>query len=160
MAYRASVKVMSGGKTREIKLEDFFVLPDKDVHHENILQPNEVITEIIVPHPKLGTRAVYLKQAEKETFDWPIADVAAVLTIQGGICKDASIVMGASSPIPHRAVEAEAMLKGKPVTEELARKAARASLEKATPLADNGYKVLIFDAIIRRAILQAAGKTA
>ncbi|HZS47839.1 MAG TPA: FAD binding domain-containing protein [Blastocatellia bacterium] len=159
MAFHASVKVLGGDKTREIKLEDFFVLPDKDVHHENILQPNEVITEIMVPHPKPGTHSVYLKQAEKETFDWPIADVVAVLTMQGGICKEASIVMGAASPVPHRAKEAEEMLKGKRVTESLARAAAKASLEKATPLADNGYKVLIFDAIIRRAILQAA-KTA
>lgn len=66
----------------------------------------------------------------------------------------ASIVLGAAAPVPWRARTAEAALIGKPVTEETA----RAALVGATPLRENGHKVPIFEAVVRRTILQAAGR--
>jgi xanthine dehydrogenase YagS FAD-binding subunit len=74
-------------------------------------------------------------------------------------CKSASVVLGAAAPIPHRAVEAEALLKGKPIDANTARAAARAALEKASPMTQNAYKIPVFTAVIERAILMAAGKS-
>jgi xanthine dehydrogenase YagS FAD-binding subunit len=98
-----------------------------------------------------------LKQGEKESFDWPIADVAVVLELDGETCKQASIVLGAAAPVPKRAAEAEKALAGKKIDEAVARLAADAAMNGATPLAQNGYKIPIFKAIVRRAILAAAG---
>ncbi len=148
--------VLTGPKgTREMTLEEFFVTPEKDVTRENSLQAQELITEIRLPAVSANTRSAHIKQGEKESFDWPIADVAAVIEQSGGRCTRASIVLGAAAPVPMRAKAAEAALLGKPVNEETARAAAQAAIAEATPLSRNGYKVSVFAAVIRRTILRA-----
>lgn len=149
--------VLTGPKgPREISLEEFFVLPEKDVTRENSLQAQELVTEIRLPAIAAGTRSAHIKQGEKESFDWPIADVAVVLEQSGGRCTRAAVVLGAAAPVPWRAQEAETALVGKAVNEESARAAAKAAVNGATPLAKNGYKIPVFEAVVRRTILKAA----
>ena len=158
VALGATIEI-SGDKNvkREVKLEEFFTLPNVDVTRENSLQPGEIITEIRVPALPKGAKSAYIKQGEKESFDWPIAEVAAVIEKDGATCKSASIVLGAASPVPRRAKEAEAALKGKPITRDNAYAAAKAALADASPMTQNGYKLPVFEAIITRTILAAAG---
>ena len=141
---------------REIALEEFFITPEKNVQRENSLGAGELVTEIHVPAPANGLRSVYLKQREKESFDWPVAEVAVALRCAGNRCSQASIVLGAAAPVPWRARGAEAALTGQAINPETAHAAAKAALEGATPLSQNAYKVPIFEAVIRRAILAAA----
>ena len=63
----------------------------------------------------------------------------------GDTCKRPSIVLGAASPIPYRAVETEKLLAGKKIDKKNAREAAKATLKNATPLALNAYKVPLFE---------------
>jgi xanthine dehydrogenase YagS FAD-binding subunit len=101
---------------------------------------------------------VHLRQGEKESFDWPIADVAVVLDIgPDRICRGAAVVLGAAAPVPHRAKAAEAALIGKSIDEEVARAAGRAALAGAAPLTRNAYKLPIFETLVWRAILAASG---
>ncbi|MEA2708838.1 MAG: xanthine dehydrogenase YagS FAD-binding subunit [Phycisphaerales bacterium] len=145
------------GAKREMKLEEFFILPNVDVTRENKLQPGEILTEIRIPALPKGARSAYIKQGEKESMDWPVAEAAAVLEMDGDKCKSASIVLGAASPVPRRAKEAQTALKGESVTVELARAAAEATLADASPMTNNGYKIPLFTTIISRTILAAAG---
>jgi xanthine dehydrogenase YagS FAD-binding subunit len=152
--------VRAGGEKRTVRLEDFFLLPDADLHRENDLKPGEILTAILIPPQAEGTRSAHLKQGEKEAFDWPIADVAAVIeTGPDGTCRRASIVLGAAAPVPFRARQAEAALAGKPLTDEVVRSAARAALAGAAPLSKNAYKLPIFETLVRRAVLAAAGQS-
>lgn len=147
----------AAGKTRMFTLEEFFVLPDRDIHGENDLRPGEILAAVLLPKPAAGARSVHLKQGEKDSFDWPIAEVAVLLERdEAGITRKASIVLGAAAPVPHRAAAAEAALRGKPVREDTAREAARAALSGAAPLSKNAYKLPIFETLVRRAILAAA----
>ncbi len=155
VAFGARVKLAGPGGERELALEEFFTAPEKSVMVENALAPDELVTEVIVP--STSARSAYLKQGEKESFDWPIADVAAVLELDGRTCKRASIVLGSAAPVPLRAKEAEAALAGRAVDERSADAAARAALAGATPLGKNAYKVPVFQAVIRRTILAAVG---
>jgi xanthine dehydrogenase YagS FAD-binding subunit len=91
-----------------------------------------------------------MKLGEKESFDWPIAEVAVVLGSKP------AVVLGAAAPIPWRASAAERILADKPIDEETARAAARAAMQGARPLGNNGYKLPIFETVIRRTILAAA----
>ena len=68
----------------------------------------------------------------------------------------AAVILGAAAPVPHRANAAAAVLSGKRVDETVAAQAARAALDGATPLAKNAYKLPLFEALVRRAILRAA----
>ncbi len=144
------------GTARRILLEDFFVLPDRDVQRENDLKPQEILTAIRLPKPSAGLRMAHIKQGEKDSFDWPIADVAVALDLDaGGTCRRAAIVLGAAAPVPHRAIAAEAALVGKRIDENAAAEAGRAALEGATPLSKNGYKLPLFETVVRRAIIKA-----
>ncbi len=146
------------GAVRRVRLENFFVPPGQDLHRENGLRPHEILTAIELPPPPAGARMVHLKQGETDSFDWPLADVAVVVELDADRrCTNAAIILGAAAPVPHRAIEAEAVLLGKIIDEQAARDAAHAALAGATPLEKNTYKLPLFEALVRRAILQAVG---
>jgi len=151
------VLVNAKGQRREVLLDDFYLLPDKDIHRENDLRLGEVLTAVVLPKLETGIHSAHLKQGEKDSFDWPLADVAVLLDRDAnGLCRRASIILGAAAPVPHRAKAAEAALRGKPVQDQTARDAARAALAGAAPLSKNAYKLPIFETLVRRAILAAA----
>ncbi len=142
---------------RRVLLEDFLVSPGRDLQRENDLRPHEILTAILLPPLPPATRMAHLKQGEKDSFDWPLADVAVVLDLAGdGTCRRAAVVLGAAAPVPHRARACEAALTGRRITDEVTKEAAHAALDGATPLAQNGYKLPLFETLVRRAIVKAA----
>ncbi|MGD0421554.1 MAG: FAD binding domain-containing protein [Xanthobacteraceae bacterium] len=149
----------ANGGTRQLPLEDFFVPPDRDLQRENDLRPQEILTAIRLPRLSPGQRAVHVRQGEKDSFDWPLADVAVALDLaRDGTCKRAAIILGAVAPVPHRAKTAEAALTGKRIDESSAAEAGRAALDGATPLSRNVYKLPLLEILVRRAILKAAAQ--
>ena len=148
------------GTVRRVKLEEFFVHPDRDVQRENDLKPHEILIAIRLPRLPAGARTAHVKQGEKDSFDWPLADVAVVLDLSAdGACRSASVVLGAAAPVPHRARGAEQALVGRRIDADAAAAAGRAALDGATPLSRNAYKLPLFEALVRRAVLKAAGRT-
>ena len=158
VALGASIElVQDNGSRRLVPLEEFFLLPDTDITRENDLKPGEILSAVNLPKLSPGAKSVHLKQGEKDSFDWPIADVAVLLDRDtAGICTKASIVLGSAAPVPHRAKAAEAILMGKPIREPIARAAAQAAIAGAAPLSRNAYKLPIFETLVRRALLAAA----
>jgi len=144
------------GATRRLAIEEFFVPVERDLQRENDLRPQEILTAIRLPKLPPSLRMAHVRQGEKDSFDWPLADVAAVLDIDGsGVCNRAAIILGAAAPVPYRAKTAEAALTGKRIDENAAALAARTALDGATPLSKNAYKLPLFEALVRRAILKA-----
>jgi xanthine dehydrogenase YagS FAD-binding subunit len=152
MALGAKVTILGPDGSREVLLEDFFQLPGENLRRENILKPNEIITEVSVPQPKPGTRSIYLKFREKDSFDFAMSSVAAVLVMDGDMVREASVVLGGVAPIPWRSREAEKALEGKRITEDVAAAAAEAALAKAQPMRENAYKVPLTKALLRQAV--------
>ncbi len=157
VALGAKVTLSGPRGPRTMALEGFFSTPEHSLAGENVLAADEVLMELHLPPPAVGTRSVHWKQGERESFDWAIAEAAVVLELAGRTCKRASIVLGAMAPVPVRAKASEAMLLGKVIDPEVAALAARAAVAKATPLDKNRYKVQIFETVVARAILRAAG---
>jgi xanthine dehydrogenase YagS FAD-binding subunit len=160
MAYGAKVKITGAKGSRVVSMDDFFVMPSEALFKETILLPNEIVEEIIVP-PAAGAKSHYLKHREREGFDWPIGEVAAVLTMSpAGVVTKASVVLGHAAPKPWRAKEAEAKIAGKKLTPALALEAGQATMAKAKPMRDNEYKVQLFPYLVQRTLLTAAGVAA
>jgi xanthine dehydrogenase YagS FAD-binding subunit len=157
IAFRASVTVVSPRGQRTVPLEEFFVLPSRRLDHETILEPDEIVTEIRVPTPAPNTRSTYLKFKERDSHDFAIVGAAVVMRLKGKVCEDVRIVLSGVAPIPWRSPEAEAVLKGKAITPELAEQAGKAAVAKAQPLAQNAYKVPLTQAIVKQAVLRVAG---
>ncbi len=157
IAFGASVTVVSPRGQRTVPLEEFFVLPSRRLDHETILEPDEIVTEIQVPAPAPNTRSTYLKFKERDSHDFAIVGAAVVMRLKGKVCEDVRIVLSGVAPIPWRSPEAEAVLKGKAITPELAEQAGKAAVAKAQPLSQNAYKVPLTQAIVKRAVLRVAG---
>ena len=143
---------------RTVPIKEFYVQPDANPTKFSVIEPDELLTSVTIPKPAPGTRSAYQKYGEKESFDWAIADAGVVLEMDGNTCRRAVITMGAASPVVRRSAEAEAVLAGKPITEELARAAGKAAMANVQPLTMNGYKVELFPVAIYRTILLAAGQ--
>jgi xanthine dehydrogenase YagS FAD-binding subunit len=159
LGLNASIELASAkdGK-RIVPIKQFYVQPDANPTKFSVIQPDELLTAVVIPKPVPGTRSAYQKYGEKESFDWAIADAGVVLEMDGNTCRRAVITMGAASPVVRRSAEAEAVLAGKPITEELARAAGKAAMTNVQPLTMNGYKVELFPAAIYRTVLLAAGQ--
>lgn len=156
----ATVELTSAKRgKRLVAIKDFYVQPDANPTKFTVIEPDELLTAVTIPRPAPGTRSAYQKYGEKESFDWAIADAGVVLEMDGNICRRAVVTMGAASPVVRRSTQAEAMLAGKPISEETARAAGKAAMEGATPLTMNAYKVELFPVAIYRTILLAAGQS-
>lgn len=159
LGLNATIELESARKgKRSVALKDFYVQPDANPTKFSVIEPDELLTAITIPKPAPGTRSAYQKYGEKESFDWAIADAGVVLEMEGKVCRRAVITMGAASPTVRRSTEAEALLAGKPITEEVARAAGKAAMANVQPLSMNAYKVELFPVAIYRTILLAAGQ--
>jgi carbon-monoxide dehydrogenase medium subunit len=129
----AQVRIKNVNSERIIALEDFFSTPGKSV-----LQEGEVLLEIQVPNPPPFTRGAFLKMPARTAIDIAVVSVAAMLTFDtdGNRISDAKLVLGAVSPTPVRARQAEDFLKGKTGDKKLIEKAARIAKEECNPITD------------------------
>jgi len=156
VALGATVRIATGSQERTVPIDKFFVSPRQDPRRENILLANEILTAIEVPNAPSGSRAVYVKEMVRETWDFALCSVAAMLTLNGDLVVDARIVLGGVAPFPYRAAKAEAALKGKRLDETSAAAAGEAAVDGARPLAGNAYKVPLTRAVVKRALLSIA----
>ncbi len=92
---------------------------------------------------------------ERDTQDVALASCAVARTAKDGGVSSSRIVLGGVAPSPWRASEAEAAVRGKKLTPQLATAAAQAALQKAKPLQDNAYKITVAQTALRRALLAA-----
>ena len=155
IAYNARLRIAGPNGTREVAAEKFYRIPQSEQEREHDLQPNEIITEIVLP-AAVGVKAATYEVRQKETFDWPYAMAAVALTMNGNTVKSARIVMGAVAPVPWVSEEAAAAITGKPVNEKTAAAAGAASVSKARALSQNGYKIKLAGVAVKRALLAAA----
>jgi xanthine dehydrogenase YagS FAD-binding subunit len=155
VSYGASVRLVGPKGSRELPLEQFYVIPKTDTEREHDLRPNEILAELLVP-PASGTKVAHYEIRQKQAFDWPLAIAAVGLTMKGSSVQSARVVIGYVAPIPWRSVEAERDLTGKSISEDVAKAAADAALQNAKPLSHNAYKVQLAIVAVKRAILIAA----
>jgi xanthine dehydrogenase YagS FAD-binding subunit len=157
VAYDATFRLLGPRGERMVKAADYFTMPTREnVERENVLEPNELLTHVILPPPG-SVKSGHYEVRYKAAHDWPIAFATVILTMNGSTVGGARIVMGAVAPVPWRSKEAEQALAGKAVTPETAAAAAEAALAKAEPLSQNAYKVQVAKTAVERAILRAAG---
>lgn len=156
IAYGARVRILGPRGAREVPLEKFFVTPKSESQREHDLQPNEFITDVIVP-PASGVRAAHYEIRQKEAFDWPYATAAVVLKMNGSTIQSARVVMGHVAPIPWLSAEASQALQGKAITQATADQAAQAAVSRAKSLGHNTAKIHLARVAVKRAILAAGG---
>jgi xanthine dehydrogenase YagS FAD-binding subunit len=158
VALGAKVRLASASGHREVAASKFFVTPQNENSREIALLPNEILTEIIVPHE--GTKNATYEVRQKQALDWPLAAASVALKMKGSTVSSARIVLGHVAPTPWEATQAGQALAGKAVTAESAEEAGKAAVADAKPLSGNGYKVQLARVAVKRALLEAVGMRA
>ena len=158
LALGARVTVTGAAGRKVIPLDKFFTLPSQgNIRRENVLQNDDIITEIFVPASAVARRSTYLKFKERESLDFALASVAAGVQLDPNrSVRDVRIVLGGVAPIPWRVPAAEKFLVGKQLNADVLAEAAKIALAEAKPLEKNAYKVPLAQTLVRRALAKAA----
>lgn len=130
IALDTTVKIVGPKGERTLPLEDVFMGPN-----QTVLEHDELITEFVIPDGGF-TGSTYLKFGLRASGALAVVGVAVAVQVAGGIFKDARIVLGAVSPVPVRAKEAENFLKGKQASEELFEEAGVIASGECRPISD------------------------
>jgi len=132
MALNATLTTTSLRGERNMAVGDF----SRD-YFEVALEPGELLTEIQVPAAPPHTGAAYTKFNIIES-DLATVGVAVSVTLGAGdgVCQDVRIALGAVAPTPIRAKKAEAVLKGKKITDNLLKEAGEVASTEAEPISD------------------------
>jgi xanthine dehydrogenase YagS FAD-binding subunit len=157
VAYDATFRLLGPRGERLVKAADYFTMPTREnVERENVLQPDELMTHVMLPPPG-AVKSGHYEVRYKAAHDWPIAFATVLLSMNGPTVQGARVVLGAVAPVPWRSKEAEQALAGKTVTPQTAAAAAEAARAKAEPLSQNASKVQVARTAVERAVLGAAG---
>lgn len=161
----APILIALGGRVRlfgpdgdaEMPLEEFYLTPAREGEREHRLEPNQILTEVVVPPPGNRRSAVY-EVRQRPTLDWALAAAGVSLELDGDTVAGARVVLGQVAPTPWPAREAESFLAGKRIDEQVAERAGELAVQGARPLSRNGYKVRLARTAVKRALLRATGK--
>ncbi len=150
----AQVKTKSVKEERTLPIEGFFKGPG-----ETVLKTGEMVKELSIPKPLPNTGSAYYKLQRRLALDLPILGVSVLLSLDKNkvtcsdllctaspistilhkmeedeiICKEVRIALGVAAPTPMRALKAEALLRGKKLSDELLEEAAHIASQEAQP---------------------------
>jgi xanthine dehydrogenase YagS FAD-binding subunit len=151
-ALDAAVNLQRAGKQLRMSIAELYAKAwDNPTAHDS-LEPGDLILSVEVPVQQ--KRSAYLQVSEKSAFDWALVSCAVAAKVDGSKLSHAKVVLGAISNVPHQVQAANELLEGKDLDDTLAAKVADLILEKAHPHSENGYKIPIARALIRRTLMQ------
>jgi xanthine dehydrogenase YagS FAD-binding subunit len=155
MALDASVRVAGPKGERTIPLEKFFVLPDVDPRRETVLEPGDIVTDVVLPAPPAGMKSSYKKVRARQSWDFALVGVALAVTFRADRRVDrARVVFSGVAPVPWRAAAVEKAIIGQRLDAKTIAAAAAAAVAGAAPLEKNAYKV----PMLKGAVEEALGK--
>jgi xanthine dehydrogenase YagS FAD-binding subunit len=154
VALQAQLTVAGPAGNKPVRIENFFVGPDKSIEKENILAPNEIVTEIHLPPLAGKVRSSYRKIRARQAWDFASVSVALVLRYDNDTVTSARIVLGGVGPYPWRVETAEKLLAGKKLDSAAAAAVAQAAVTGASPLDHNAYKIEMVKGAVEESLLQ------
>jgi xanthine dehydrogenase YagS FAD-binding subunit len=155
IALDATVETAGPQGARRIRFADLHVAPGNDPSVETTLRPDELITAFTVPALPFARRSLYLKIRDRQSYEFALASAAVALDLDGSKVRDVRIALGGVATRPWRALEAEAALRGEPLDEGAARKAAQAAFAQAIGHGENDFKPELGRRTLERALLEA-----
>jgi aerobic carbon-monoxide dehydrogenase medium subunit len=153
LALGATMVAQGPNGTREIAAEDFFV----DVL-TSALEPNEILTEIRIPHN--GGRSAYEKLGRRGGHtDYAVAGASAWIDKPNGTITAARVALTGVGTKPSLALAAAEALVGTDGSEAAVAAAAERAVDEATVLEDLygsvDYKSHLAKVMVKRAVLKA-----
>ena len=155
IALDAQVMIQGPGGERRIPFAGLHHSSGESPEVETVLAPGELITSFFVPSGPWTRRSLYLKVRDRQSYAFADASAAVALQMDGATVREVRIGLGGVAGKPWRAHEAEAALKGGPLTEHTAEVAAQAAFSGAVTHGGNDAKPDLGRRTLVRALLQA-----
>ena len=132
IALNAKFKLSGLKGERIVEAEDFTL-----GYFETVLGHDELLTEILIPMPPPHTGVKFTKFSQLKG-DYATASVAVAVTLdkKKETCSDIRIALGSVASAPMRAKQAEDLIRGKKITDDLLAEAGRIASEEASPTSD------------------------
>lgn len=154
LALNAVVEIASVDGARRMPLQSLFAGPKL-----NTLKPWELLTYIRFPVPPRDAGMSFQKLGRRKGHTISLVNASAYLELEGLTCRDARIALGSVAPIPIRMWEAEELMKGRRITEELIEEAATTCYKLVNPIDDlrasANYRREMSRVLVRRALREA-----
>lgn len=155
IAYDAAIVLQSSKQRRVVSLDQFFTGPG-----ESIIQPDELLVEIIMRKLPSNSGASYIKLGMRDAATISIVNVAVVMTLTTGErIGSVRIVLGAVGPTFVRSRSAEEILIGERGSEALFRKAGEIALKDCSTIDDHRgsrqYRCAMVRVLTERALVNA-----
>jgi aerobic carbon-monoxide dehydrogenase medium subunit len=153
----ARVHLRSQQRDREVAISDFFT-----GYYETIMEPDELITTIVIPPLPAGSGTAFLKFLPQTHDDYATVAVAARVTLDSDRIIDARVALGAAATTPVRATAVENALRGETPTPSVLREAAALVADAVDPTSDfrgsAAYKRDMAVVFVQRALAQAVAR--
>lgn len=159
VALDATMRVRGPQGERSFAVDDLFRLPGDTPHLEHTLLPGELIMEVRVPAGDYSRRARYLKVRDRASYEFALVSVAAALSMEGRVIRQARLAAGGVGTRPWRLRPVEEALIGKAPDRQVFEAAAQLAVREARPLPHNHYKLELLPRTIVRA-LEMTGEVA
>ena len=157
LCLNAEIEIAGLGRVRRIPLQDFYTGLG-DTYRK--LQPNELVTRVVIPASSAGYAGVYRKLRIRGSIDSPLAGVAVVMKRSNGHVDDARIGITAVNPAPLLIKGATELMRGQVLNEALAETAGDLAAKTAKPLTTSvltpEYRREMIRVFTKRAVLAAA----
>jgi len=155
----AKFRLQAKDKERLVPAEQFFLGP-----RQTVLQPGEILTEIIVPLRNDFTVS-FLCFGRRKALTLSIVNTAAGVSLRDGQeITAARITLGAVAPTPIRAYKAEHVLEGQKATPGLLAETAEIAAGETSPISDlrasADYRRRLSAVLVRRALENSLGLAA
>ncbi len=155
VALNGRAKLVSSSGEREVPADDFFL----DLW-TTAMEPNEVLTEIILPRPVEGSRMTYVKHSHPAS-GYAVVGIAAVATFDGAAVKDARVVVTGATSRPEHLTALEDALRGSSLDAEAISAAASHAADgvdvNGDTYADEEYRAQLMCVLAKQALEQLAG---
>ncbi|MQB45719.1 xanthine dehydrogenase family protein subunit M [Rhizobium sp. ICMP 5592] len=141
--------------SRQVAIDDFFLLPGTTPEREHAISPGEMITAVTIPASAAARRSTYLKVRDRQSYEFAAASAAVGLELEadGRTIRDIRVALGGVATKPWRARAVEAALRGKALDADAVRRASLLAVEGAVAHGANHYKIELAPRVVERAIL-------
>ena len=131
LALDASVTVASREGERNVPLSRFFL----GIGKTDVDPAREILVQISFKAMGPNQGGCYLRLGKRRALVLPMLVAGVVITIdpEQRLFTDAALAFGPVAPTPYRAKNAEDLLRGHPITEEVLAKAGDAAFQECTP---------------------------
>jgi len=150
MVLEAELTLEGPGGKREVPIGDFFTGPG-----QTCMDRTEVLTQIKVPKMAPNSGTIFLKKG-RVTQDIAIVNAAALLVMEGKVCRKCRLTVGAVAAVPLRLTDVEELVEGQEIAPDLLDRAGEMVENAVTPITDvrstEEYRRVMSGVLVKRAI--------